>query len=114
MTAPTSGPQAFMIVKMPVDIVRYSGLNQRDEMVVPDASAQGPGNAWKTADSYHITYTEYIEDVYSNAITLKMQPIKIYNALWIVDYLNDMLSVTYELIYTYNKKPILPIFNNYD
>lgn len=43
MTAPTNGPQAFIIVKIPVDIVRYSGLNQRDDITVPDASAHGPG-----------------------------------------------------------------------
>lgn len=51
MIAPTRGPHAFNIVNIPVDMVRYCGLNHRDEMTVPDASAHGPGNEWKTADS---------------------------------------------------------------
>lgn len=51
ITAPTNGPHAFKIVNMPVDMVRYWGLNQRDDMTVPEASAHGPGKEWNTADN---------------------------------------------------------------
>lgn len=43
-----------------------------------------------------------------------MQPINTYTALWIVDILNDKLSVIYEFIYTYSKNPMLPMFNRFD